>query len=656
MDSSLHAQLGTVQGQMSSATLEIRSHEHAEVSSETVASRSHDRNDEAAAFSETLSARAKESYSAPEMQAAPDHSGVQFATTVIMTLDVGFVCEAGLLSYLEMAKDQRFVQKTLYALQKAFQAAVVKAVNSDNGLKASATLHALRVIGKSRASWPTISENQVRVDIVHLQKELKRPTSASIFARVRRGLQMLGKKRKDSDPSVFIQFDLSITGNDDLARVVTEELKYSDVRIAIDKFLSVEYKQLMSQPEEISNIKIMGICSMNLFHDNATVEMVMELSRADRSADDPSTPEKSGDRQLEMILRTDAQKLDAVRDAIAEMAREVGCIRDRTARQLTWRSFTCGCVNETQIDRNFAEENVGKEVTFQNGQILDVSMVEIETDTIAVSKESIWGYPVAILVDFTVTLPIEPFILHRDIPTERLAVLKRKRKIVQTLNKYLTKFQLNQRTQRSTPGEVYQESDDVSNQEVEDKNLLKVDRLLHRGIREERCVELQVDDDVFFDFVGSLKRHLRTSQPDRTIGRRDLWDDMCRLLRFMWSLVVTGSVFMFTLLIFMDLSSSGLIGFEMTESDPFQISIPVYPNLTTAQRIAGRDNDGRDIADICQGFTRSLADVFLDDSTLTRGEAMRKVLEEVNVSSIERMRELAMEGSLHDKQGSKIAV
>jgi hypothetical protein len=39
----------------------------------------------------------------------------------------------------------------------------------------------------------------------------------------------------------------------------------------------------------------------------------------------------------------------------------------------------------------------GGQVVFDNKNIVDWSLVEIDVDNIAVSKESIWGYPKAIL-------------------------------------------------------------------------------------------------------------------------------------------------------------------------------------------------------------------------------------------------------------------
>jgi hypothetical protein len=46
---------------------------------------------------------------------------------------------------------------------------------------------------------------------------------------------------------------------------------------------------------------------------------------------------------------------------------------------------------------------------FENGSALDSMRVNVELDNLSVSRESVWGQPWAILVDVSVTLPLEPF-------------------------------------------------------------------------------------------------------------------------------------------------------------------------------------------------------------------------------------------------------
>ena len=290
------------------------------------------------------------------------------------------------------------------------------------------------------------------------------------------------------------------------------------------------------------------------------------------------------------------------------------------------------------------------------------------------------------------TVPIEPFAEPRDNPSERLTVGKRKSTIIRALNKHLAYFQTTPRTAPSTMGEIYAAPlPEATRLGARDANELKVNRILHRGLREERAMEMEIDDDVFFDFLVSLKRHLRTSEPDKTVGRHDSWDNLSRLWRCLWSLIVAGSVFWFTGmsrphwcflysvtllsqllavflwfptetqtqpkmtgLILMTMSSSGLVGFDQSESDPFLVSIPVARNVTLAQRVAGRDAAGRDITDLCQGFLRSVAASFELHSDRTQRESLQYVLDTIEFSSVEHLRALAEDGVLYDKQGQPV--
>ena len=79
---------------------------------------------------------------------------------------------------------------------------------------------------------------------------------------------------------------------------------------------------------------------------------------------------------------------------------------------------------------------------------------------------------------------------------------------------------------------------------------LRVTNVLHRGVSEERSEEIELDDDVFFDFFSSLKRNLRTTERNKTIGRNNSWDDLARGLRCFWALFVSLLVFGATYLIF----------------------------------------------------------------------------------------------------------
>lgn len=570
--------------------------------------------------------------------------------TVMLSMELGIV-QAG----ENWAFDSASLGKAVRAIQQLVQKSVVKAVNED-ALKASATLKARQVENQTeQETWTPITETQVRVDKIYLLQELKRSTSLS--ARIKRALKSIGTTKKAGDPSIFLPLDLSITGDEALASLIVDKLTNSDVRIAVNKCLD-EHQQLSASPNNLgfSNIKISQVTSRFRFHDSAIIEMVVEVRRADRAADNPRLADKSGDKQLEMILRTDAMRLDALRDAIAEMAREVGCIRDLTVSQATWASsLTCGLVKKRQILRDFGEESVGKEVTFDNKAIVDWSKVDVDMDNLTVSHSDIFGHPKAILVDFTVELPIEPFTEHWELPAERLTVIKSKTDVVKSLNKHFEHFQNNPRARASEAGEVFKASAEASEQGAGGRvdNLLQVDHILHRGLREERSVEVEVEDDVFFDFLIALKRHLRTSEADKTVGRHDTWDNLSRCWRLLWSLIVSGSVFWFTLLILMTISSSGLVGFDQGDSDPFYIAVPVR-NVTPAQRVAGRDAAGTDIADICQGFIRSVAASFEQNSARTGAEARQHVLEEVQVSSLDHLRALAEEGILFDKQGRRM--
>ena len=205
--------------------------------------------------------------------------------------------------------------------------------------------------------------------------------------------------------------------------------------------------------------------------------------------------------------------------------------------------------------------------------------------------------------------------------------------------------------------EYYHPTPSAFREQMSTPHQLQVKSLVHRGIKEERTEEVDVDDDVFFDFLLALKRHLRTSEPNKTIGRTDAWDNMKRLLRCVWAMFVGLMVFGFTVLIFMTISSAGLVGFDQGDSAPFVVSVAANNKVTIANRVAGRDADGQDIADVCQGFLKAVAQTFaLGQTSASLAPALKYVLDNVEFSTHDHIKDLANEGWLYNKTRSPFVV
>ena len=143
-----------------------------------------------------------------------------------------------------------------------------------------------------------------------------------------------------------------------------------------------------------------------------------------------------------MMFRTSAPKLDGLKDSVAGMVRELGCKRDKHVRKPpSWRMWaTCGlCKDELQL-RDFEAEELGPELLFEDRRHVDFQSVDVDVDNISVSKETKvppLGYPWAVLVDFTVRVPVEPFTHYFEQPAERIVVLKTKHDMLKSLNSHL---------------------------------------------------------------------------------------------------------------------------------------------------------------------------------------------------------------------------